>query len=151
MAKREHLREIVTGQLDTDRLRQREQEGWRLVALEWQRESEGQSANGDHFLEEVPYGMQVSEDCFHLVENQREREVLVSMMDLIVEDHPLSHVARDLNQRGLRTRGGGLWSQVSVFNMLPRLVEAGPQIFSSEDWEKRRGRLHRAVAAGKSI
>jgi hypothetical protein len=32
--------------------------------------------------------------------------------------------------------------------MLPRLVEAGPQIFSSEDWEKRRGRLSRAVAGG---
>jgi len=148
MAKREHLREIVTGQLDTDRLRQREQEGWRLVALEWQREAEGESGNGDRFLEEVPYGMQVANDCFHLVENARERDVLVSMMDLIVEDHPLSHVARELNLRGFRTRGGGLWSQVSVFNMLPRLVEAGPQIFSSEDWEKRRSRLARAVASG---
>jgi len=145
MPKKEHLREIVTGQLDSDRLRQREQEGWRLVALEWQREIEGQE-NGDRFLDEVPYGMQVAEDCFHLVNNPRERDALVLMMDLIVQDHPLSHVARELNLRGFRTRGGGLWSQVSVFNMLPRLVEAGPQIFSSEDWEKRRSRLSRAVA-----
>jgi hypothetical protein len=145
MPKKEHLREVVTGQLDSDRLRQREQEGWRLVALEWQREVEGQE-NGDRFLDEVPYGMQVAEDCFHLVNNARERDALVLMMDLIVQDHPLSHVARELNLRGFRTRGGGLWSQVSVFNMLPRLVEAGPQIFSSEDWEKRRSRLSRAVA-----
>jgi hypothetical protein len=145
MPKKEHLRELVTGQLDSDRLRQREQEGWRLVALEWQREVEGQE-NGDRFLDEVPYGMQVAEDCFHLVNNARERDALVLMMDLIVQDHPLSHVARELNLRGFRTRGGGLWSQVSVFNMLPRLVEAGPQIFSTDDWEKRRGRLSRAVA-----
>jgi hypothetical protein len=151
MAKIEHLRDVVVGQLDADRLRQREQDGWRLVALEWQREVEGKNGNGDRFLEEVPYGMQVSDDCFHMVNNPRETEALVVMMDLIVEDHPLSHVARELNLRGFRTRGGGLWSQVSVFNMLPRLVEAGPQIFSSEDWERRRGRLHRAVAAGKSV
>ena len=147
MPKKEHLREIVTGQLDSDRLRQREQDGWRLVALEWQREVEGQSGE-DRYLEEVPFGMQVADDCFHLVDNAREREALVMMMDLIVQDHPLSHVARELNLRGYRTRGGGLWGQVSVFNMLPRLVEAGPQIFSSEDWEKRRGRLARAAAGG---
>jgi hypothetical protein len=148
MPKKEQLREIVVGQLDADRLRQREQEGWRLVALEWQREVEGTNGNGDHFLEEVPFGMQVADDCFHLIDNAKERDALVLMMELIVQDHPLSHVARELNLRGFRTRGGGNWSQVSVFNMLPRLVEAGPQIFSSDDWEKRRGRLSRAVAGG---
>ena len=148
MPKKEHLREIVTGQLDSDRLRQREQEGWRLVALEWLREVEGKEGDSERYLEEVPFGMQVAADCFHLVDNAREREALVLMMDLIVQDHPLSHVARELNLRGYRTRGGGLWGQVSVFNMLPRLVEAGPQIFSSEDWEKRRGRLARAAVSG---
>jgi len=29
--------------------------------------------------------------------------------------------------------------------MLPRLIEVGPKIFSSEEWEERRERLLRAV------
>ena len=148
MSRKEQLKEIVTGQFDLERLRKREQEGWRLVALEWQRETEGENGDHERFLEEVPFGMQVADDCFHLIDNPRETEALVLMMDLIVQDHPLSHVARELNLKGFRARGGGLWSQVSVFNMLPRLVEAGPQIFSSEVWEAKRSRLSRAAATG---
>ncbi|HEY6291527.1 MAG TPA: recombinase family protein [Terriglobia bacterium] len=141
MPKQEHLREIVMGELDPERLRQRTAEGWKLVAVEWQREVEGAGEAEDRSAEEVPFGMMVAEDCFHLVENPKEREALVLMMDLIVQDHPLSHVARELNLKGFRTRKGNLWSQVSVFNMLPRLVDVGPRIFSSEDWEARRKRL----------
>jgi hypothetical protein len=141
MPKQEHLREIVMGELDPERARQRTAEGWKLVALEWQREVEGAGEAEDRSAEEVPFGMMVAEDCFHLVENPTERGALVLMMDLIVQDHPLSHVARELNLKGFRTRKGNLWGQVSVFNMLPRLVDVGPRIFSSEDWEARRKRL----------
>jgi hypothetical protein len=35
-----------------------------------------------------------------------------------------------------------------VFNMMPRLIEVGPRIFSSEEWEKRRVRLSRAREIG---
>jgi len=146
MAKVEHLREIVLGELDPERLRQRMAEGWKLAAIEWQREVEGAAEAKE--AEEVPFGMMVADDCFHLVENPKEREVLVLMMDLIVEDHPLSHVARELNLKGYRTRKGNLWSQVSVFNMLPRLVDVGPRIFSSEGWEERRKRLLTLRRAG---
>lgn len=141
MAKRENLRELVSGQLDPERMNERAQAGWKLVAIEWQREVESPGANGNGFREEVPFGMQVADDCFHLVENPREREALVLMMDLVVQDHPLSHVARELNLRGYRTREGAPWSQVSVFNLMPRLVDVGPRIFSTEEWEARRGRL----------
>ncbi|HUI40363.1 MAG TPA: hypothetical protein VL523_00190 [Terriglobia bacterium] len=141
MPKREHLRELVAGELDAEHLKRRAGEGWRLVAVEWQREAAGENGGVDGYLEEVPFGMQVGEDCFHLVDNPRERESLVLMMDLIVQDHPLSYVARELNLKGYRTREGGLWSQVSVFNLLPRLVEVGPRIFSSDEWEARRKHL----------
>jgi len=143
MPKNEQLRELVTGELDPEHVRARTAAGWKMVAVEWQREGQ---ADDNGFREEVPYGLQVGNDCLHLVDNPREREALVLMMDLIVQDHPLSFVARELNLRGHRTREGAPWSQVSVFNLMPRLVEAGPRIFSSEEWEARRKRLARAVA-----
>jgi hypothetical protein len=146
MAKREQLRELVTGEPDPEHVRARVAAGWTMVAIEWQREVEGADGNGNGFQEEVPYGLQVGKDCLHLVDNPREREALVAMMDLIVQDHPLSHVARELNLKGYRTREGAPWSQVSVFNLMPRLVEAGPRIFSSDEWEARRKRLARAAA-----
>jgi hypothetical protein len=146
MPKREHLRELVSGELDREHAQKRIEAGWKMVAVEWEREVEGSEVTGNGFREEVPYGLQVGNDCVHLVDNPREREALVLMMDLIVQDHPLSHVARELNLRGYRTREGAPWNQVSVFNLMPRLVDAGPRIFSSEEWEARRKRLARAVA-----
>ncbi|HXJ91925.1 MAG TPA: recombinase family protein [Terriglobia bacterium] len=146
MPNQEHLRELVMGALDPERLRERTEAGWKLVAIEWEREAaEASSRGGNGFVEEVPYGMQVANDCLHLVENPTERAALVSMMDLIVQDHPLSYVARELNLKGFRTREGQPWNQVAVFNMLPRLVDVGPKIFSSGEWEARRKRV---MAAG---
>ena len=141
MPNQEHMRELVVGALDPERLRQRAEAGWRLVAIEWERNAPEASGGGNGFVEEVPYGMQVAGDCLHLVENPTERGALVLMMDLIVQDHPLSYVARELNLKGYRTREGAAWNQVAVFNMLPRLVDVGPKIFSSEEWEGRRKHL----------
>ena len=69
----------------------------------------------------------------------------MQMMELIVQDYSLTLVAAELNKKGLRTREGGPWTPVSVFNMLPRLIEVGPRIFSSDEWEDRRARLMRMV------
>jgi hypothetical protein len=30
------------------------------------------------------------------------------------------------------------WTPVSVFQMLPRLIEVGPKIFSTREWQERR-------------
>ena len=65
--------------------------------------------------------------------------------DMIVSDQPMSKVAEALNERGLRTRTGKAWTKPAVFQMLPRLIEVGPRIFSTEEWRRRRGRLLRAV------
>jgi hypothetical protein len=70
-----------------------------------------------------------------LAEDPEERRILAVMLDLIVKDEvPLSKVARELNERGYRNRAGSKWTQNAIFEMLPRLVEVAPTIFTSEEW-----------------
>jgi hypothetical protein len=70
-----------------------------------------------------------------------EMEFLLSMMELIIQDISLTKVAEELNRKGFRTRKGAEVGPVAVFNMLPRLIEVTPRIFSSEEWAERRNRL----------
>jgi hypothetical protein len=133
MTRIERLREKVTGPLDLEYLKQKVEAGWRLVALEWRREIEGEEPTPPK--EEVPYGLRVADDGLRMEEEPEETRVLVAMMELLVQDRPFSKVARELNERGFRTRDGSLWNPVTVFNMLPRLIEVGPKIFSSNHWE----------------
>ncbi len=143
MAKIERIREALSRSLDLEYLQQRIQSGWRLVAIEWERETPGETAEPEppRRLEEVPYGLRVAEDCMHLEENPSEMEILNLMMELIVQDISLPRLADELNQRGFRTRQGGLWNAVSIFNTLTRLVEVTPRIMSSDEWRDRRKRL----------
>jgi len=145
MAKVERIRELIRGAVGSEYFQEKTEAGWKLVAVEWQREIEGGQDEPRAFIEDVPFGLRVSSDCQHLEENPSEKEVLVTMMDLIVQDNPLSKVAAEMNQRGFRTRQGGRWAPVTVFNMLPRLIEVGPRIFSSEEWSERRQRLLKVV------
>ena len=144
MARIERIREAVQGLPDSAYLAKMAEAGWSLVALEWQRAIESEEAAGKLF-EEVPYGLRVSNDCCHLEENPAELRVLVLMMDEIILDRPLSRVAAALNEAGFRTRQGDLWGPIQVFNLLPRLIEVGPRIFSSADWEVRRQQIYKAV------
>jgi hypothetical protein len=68
-------------------------------------------------------------------------ESLLFMMELIIQDISLSKVAEELNRKGFRTRSGTEWGPVAVFNMLPRLIELTPRIFSMAEWIERRKRL----------
>jgi hypothetical protein len=145
MARVERIREVVTGSVDLEYMRQKTDAGWKLVAMEWRREIEGEEAAQQVIVEEIPYGLRVATDCSRLEEDPAERAVLMQMMELIVQDYSVTLAAAELNKRGLRTREGGYWTPVSVFNMLPRLIEVGPRIFSSEEWETRRERLLRMV------
>ena len=145
MARIERIREIVTGPVDMDQWKQKTDAGWQLVALEWRREIQGEEPEHAIIMEEIPYGLRVATDCARLEENPEEREILVQMMELIVQDNSVSEVARELTRKGLRTRGGSVWTPVAVFNMLPRLIEVGPKIFSSDEWEQRKERLLRVV------
>jgi hypothetical protein len=147
MPRLRHIRESVTGPIDLKYLHDREQQGWRLVALEWENQSEGpeQSAPAgllaDVTLEETPFGSRIGTDLQRLEENPAEMEFLLSMMELIIQDISLTKVAEELNHRGFRTRKGVEWGPIAVFNMLPRLIELTPRIFASAEWTERRKRV----------
>jgi Recombinase len=145
MTRIERIRELVTGSVDVEYMKKKTEAGWKLVALEWRREIEGDERQEHVMVEEIPYGLRVAADCSRLEEDPEERAVLIQMMELIVQDYSVSLVATELNKKGLRTRSGTYWTPVSVFNMLPRLIEVGPRIFSSDEWEARRERLLRMV------
>ena len=136
----ERIREAVSGPLDKTELQNRQAAGWKLVAVEWEREHVDIAAKPQPEAE-VPFGLKVSGDCAHLEEDSSEREVLVAMMELTIQDGPYSSIAEELNRRGFRTREGVRWTPVSVFQMLPRLIEVGPKIFNTEEWQRRREKM----------
>src|SRR5690242_1658592 len=144
MAKTERVREVLSGPLSQEYIDQRNAAGWRLAAVVWERESSGADRPSEA-VEDVPYGLKISDDCTKLEENLAEREALVVMLELIIQDRPLSFVAEELNKKGLRTRHNTKWTPGSVFDMLPRLIEVGPRVFTSEEWVVRRGRLMNVV------
>ena len=155
MARTERMREATQGLISLQELQARAAAGWHLVALEWERES--QRPEGEEMVlrdpldEEIPYGVQVSQDGRRLESNPDEYRVLAQMMELLIQDLPLSQVAIDLNKLGMRTRAGHLWTQISVFEMLPRLTEVSPKIITSNEWEKRRQKLVQTESGLRSI
>ncbi len=142
MSKLQRVREFPSAPLTPDYIGEKTKEGWRLTAIEWEREVDDLAQPGP-LSEEVPYGLRVSPDCSHLEENLAEKQALILMMDLIVQDAPLSLVAEELNRKGFRTRAGANWTPGSVFDMLPRLIQVGPRIFSSTEWTARTRHLFR--------
>jgi len=147
MRRTERIRQSASGQLTWDEIQKLQNEGWKLVALEWERDAPADekraSAEPDH--EAPPFGLRVAADCSTLVEDTRENAALIAMMELIIQDGPYSAIADELNRRGYRTREGLKWSSVSVFEMLPRLIEAGPRILSSENWHRRKQEYQRRM------
>jgi len=141
MPKVERMREIVTGPLDPEYLRKRTGAGWEVVAVEWQRQAEGAEPEPRRSGDDIPYGSRVANDCEHLEENPSELDALMLILELIVQDRSLSNMAETLNQGGFRTRDGSKWSTVTVYKMLPRLIEVSPRIFTSEAWMERRKRI----------
>lgn len=148
MAYFERVRDVVSGPFSPDVIRQRTAAGWQMVSIEWRRELPDSEAppEGGVFDEVIPYGLHISEDCKRLEVDAHENRVLLLMMDLLAQDFSYSAIVSDLNEKGFRTRDGRPWSRVAVFNMMPRLIEVGPRIFSSEEWEQRRIKLSRRAA-----
>lgn len=139
MPRTERIRQSASGHLTWDEIQRLQNEGWRLIAAEWERdvpESEAAKPVRDH--EDPPYGLRVATNSPTLVEDPTENEALLAMMELIIQDGPYSFIAEEMNRRGYRTREGSKWTPVSVFEMLPRLIDAGPRILSSENWQRRR-------------
>ena len=146
MPKKERIREPLTELPTLEYLMQRMQNGWRPTAIEWERDIVPAAAEaGAEYAEAIPYGLQVSPDCAGLVENPAEREIITVALDMIVDDCPLSGVAAELNSRGFKTRAAKPWTPSDLFNLLPRMIQVGPRLFTSEKWITRRQRLPRVV------
>jgi len=146
MAKNERIREPLGGLPTLEHLVERTTAGWKLVALEWERPAAAVPAEPPlQVIEEIPYGLKVADDCAGLVESPSERQVILIALDMIVEDRPLSHVADELNRRGYRTRDAKPWTPGALFVLLPRMIQVGPKVFSSEEWNSRKQRLPKVV------
>jgi len=145
MARIERIREVLTGPLTSLHIERKAAEGWTPVAVVWEREARDSPNQPADIAEEVPYGLKISEDCIQLEQDIQEKEALLVMLEMIVQDKPLSEIAESLNQRGFRTRTNTKWTPGTVFDMLPRLIEVGPRVFTSEEWVARRGRLMNVV------
>ena len=146
MAQFERVREAVAGKIDAAAVAARERDGWRLVAVEWERGDSAEArlapaGRGFEVMEPVPYGSRVAGDCERLEDDTDEMQFLLALMELIIQDISISKVAEELNRKGYRTRGGTDWGPVAVFNLLPRLIELTPKIFASQEWVERRKKL----------
>lgn len=144
MAKVERVRQVLSSPFGAEELRNQTEQGWKIVAIEWERELPEAAPQAAPSGEEPPFGLQISKDSDQLEVNPTEREALFLMMELTVQEGPYSRIADELNRRGFRTRQGFRWTPVSVFQMLPRLIEVGPRIFSTEEWQERRRKLKAA-------
>ena len=142
MAYYERMRDVISEPFSPEIIQQRRAAGWQMVSIEWRRElPDSEAPHEGVFAEEIPYGLRVSDDCRRLELEPREHQALMLMMELLVQDFSYSSIVSDLNEKGFRQRDGRPWSRVAVFNMMPRLIEVGPRMFSSDEWEKRRHKL----------
>jgi hypothetical protein len=150
MKKMEWIREAVAVWPSTEYLKQRETAGWRMVAVEWEREVEAgpaPAARSEGLVpgEEIPYGTRIASDCLHLEDNPNEMQVLNHLAEMIVQDHSYNRMAESLNQRTFRTREGKPWTALAVFKLTPRLIEVAPRILSGAEWENRKRQLSRVA------
>jgi hypothetical protein len=148
MAHFERIRDVISGPFSPEVIRQRTAAGWQLVSLEWRRElPESEAPSEGAFAEDIPYGLRISDDCQRLEVDLTENRVLMTMMELLVQDFTYSSIVSDLNEKGFRMRNGKPWNRVALFNMTPRLIEVGPRLFSTEEWRKLRQRFARPKEA----
>ena len=136
-------RELIAGPLTLDYFMQKAAEGWRITAVEWVRDvsdavSQSPTVQVSTQPEEIPYGLRIAEDGMNLVRNPLEMTVLLLILGEIVKEKRITEIAADLNVSGYRTRRGSPWSASAVFELLPRLIEMGPALLKSAEWQQQR-------------
>ncbi len=130
------VREVVWEPPSPHYLMEKVSKGWTLVALEWEREMDPEEARTMGLICDVPYGLRIGANSVTLEEDPDERKILTQILALLVKDEMrFSMVAEALNASGVRMRNGKAWTQTAIFDMLPRLIEVGPEVLSSEEWE----------------
>lgn len=148
MKKVEWVREALSGWPVPEYLKHKEDAGWRLAAVEWEREVESSIEEGSSTEpgpEQIPYGLQVAADGVRLEQNPSEMLVLNHLAEMIVQDASYNRMAEALNLLPSRTREGRRWTAVAVFKLTPRLIEVAPRILSGREWEVRKKELSRVA------
>jgi hypothetical protein len=133
MRKTERMREAAS-EISLDLLAERARDGWKLSGLEWTREVEAEAPEPQPALESPPYGLRVASDCRGLEQDPDEQKVILTIFGMIVQDTGCAEIARTLNERGFRTRRREQWTALDVFQLMPRLIEAGQKTFATERW-----------------
>jgi len=123
--------------------------GWRLVALEWEREiefsGEPEPPVAEVGSEEIPFGLRIASDCRHLEDDPLEVQTLKFLAEMIVQDISFRSMADALNVREYRTRDGQPWTAASVFELIPRLIEIAPRLLSGSEWDSRKKQLSKVA------
>ena len=125
-----------------DVIQRRIKDGWRMVAIEWERDVPGEAPDEPVELQPVPFGFCVAEDCRHLQAHPVEFEILSLVMELIVRERPLPAIAESLNEKNYKTRDGKAWTPSRVFELMPFIVDSGPRIIAKPNWPQRRVAAH---------
>ena len=71
MPKLQHMREILSGPLTGGYLESKTNEGWKAVAVIWEREVPDDAPPLADIAQPVPYGLKIAEDCVALEQDMR--------------------------------------------------------------------------------
>ena len=145
MKRIDRIREKVTIPPTSVYLSKMHDAGWRLVALEWEREiefsGEPEIPEVETGSEEIPFGLRIAGDCRHLEDDPLEMQTLKFMAEMIVQDISFRSMAEALNAREYRSRDGQPWNAASVFKLIPRLIDVAPRVLVGAEWEARKKQL----------
>jgi len=89
MAYFERTRDILSGLLTHELLRQRTDAGWRITSIEW-RENSPATPQFASPVEDIPYGLRISEHCLRLELHPEQNRILRHMTELLVQDFPFT-------------------------------------------------------------
>ncbi len=144
---KESRRDVVVGDLGLEYFAKWMSAGWTVASIEWVREADKREADQEEYKAEemgllstpvaVPYGLRMAGGGA-VEENPLEATVLLMILDQIVKEQRVQDIAAALNVLGYVTRAGHQWSASDVFNLLPRLIEVGPELMKSSAWQQKR-------------
>lgn len=135
------IRDRVQEPITIEYFQHRLSEGWKLKAVEWEKEADVLAGSDEERTQDVPYGLEIAADAERLRQNTEEISVLLAVLEMIVTEKRLSLIADELNIRGYRMRSGTRWTPMAVFELLPRVIDMGPELLKSSEWRQRRERI----------
>ncbi len=73
----------------------------------------------------IPYGYDYDSSTHEFTINEAEKVVVVMIHDMYEKERSLVRIARELNEKGYRSRAGNLWSPVSLLIILRNVFYCG--------------------------